>query len=109
MKYLFLPVLAALALSVTSCSTDTPSSQQHSAATEETEPTQVPPHRGMTKAEVHKLYGDPDNIRAAANGEVWYYFFNKAMYYIPFYVSKPRTASFVFDSRGILVDFQYNG
>jgi hypothetical protein len=71
------------------------------------EPSEVPPHRGMTEAQVRKLYGDPDNQRGDAQGVTWFYFFNRAYYFIPFYYAKPRTAWFRFNEAGVLVDFRY--
>jgi outer membrane protein assembly factor BamE (lipoprotein component of BamABCDE complex) len=76
--------------------------------TEDTvEPSQVPPRRGMSMAQVRKLYGEPDNQRGDPSGMTWYYFFNRAMYFIPFYYAKPRTAIFHFNEAGVLVDFHY--
>lgn len=77
--------------------------------TEDTvEPSEVPPHRGMSIAQVRKLYGDPDNVRGEPAGETWFYFFNRKNYFIPFYYAKPRTAVFHFNSAGILTAFQYS-
>jgi hypothetical protein len=75
---------------------------------EETEPSKRRPHRGMTKAEVHKWYGAADDIRVSSRGEIWFYFFNRGHYFIPYYFGKPRTATFTFNQAGILTDFEYN-
>ena len=72
------------------------------------EPSEVPPHRGMKRADVRKLYGDPDNVRGEPAGETWFYFFNRKNYFIPFYYAKPRTAVFHFNGAGVLTDFQYS-
>jgi outer membrane protein assembly factor BamE (lipoprotein component of BamABCDE complex) len=72
------------------------------------EPSETPPHRGMTRTQVRKLYGDPDNVRGEPAGETWFYFFNRMNYFIPFYYAKPRTAMFHFNGAGILTDFQYS-
>jgi outer membrane protein assembly factor BamE (lipoprotein component of BamABCDE complex) len=72
------------------------------------EPSEVPPHRGMSKAQVRKLYGDPDNVRADPAGETWFYFFNRKLYMIPFYYARPRTAMLRFNAAGILIDFRYS-
>jgi hypothetical protein len=66
------------------------------------------PHRGMTKAQVHRWYGEADDIRVSSHGEIWSYFFNRGHYRIPYYFGKPRTATFTFNAAGILTDFEYN-
>ena len=66
------------------------------------------PHRGMTRAQVRKIYGDPDNQQVTSRGETWFYFFNKGHYWIPYYFGKPRTSTFHFDEDGILTEFEYN-
>jgi outer membrane protein assembly factor BamE (lipoprotein component of BamABCDE complex) len=75
---------------------------------EETEPSKRRPHRGMTKAQVRKTYGDPDNQQVTSRGETWFYFFNKGHYFIPYYFGKPRTSTFHFNEAGILTEFEYN-
>lgn len=75
---------------------------------EATEPSKRRPHRGMTKAQVHKWYGDADDIRVSSRSEVWSYFFNRGHYFIPYYFGKPRTGTFTFNAAGILTDFEYN-
>lgn len=65
---------------------------------EETEPSKRRPHRGMTKAQVRKWYGEPDDIRVTSGGH----------YFIPYYFGKPRTGAFHFNGSGILIDFEYN-
>ncbi|MEY2509453.1 MAG: hypothetical protein QOE26_216 [Verrucomicrobiota bacterium] len=75
---------------------------------EATEPSKRRPHRGMAKAEIHKWYGDADDIRVSSHGEIWFYFFNRGHYFIPYYFGKPRTATFTFNRAGILTDFEYN-
>jgi outer membrane protein assembly factor BamE (lipoprotein component of BamABCDE complex) len=77
-------------------------------AHQETEPSKVRPHRGMTKAQVRKLYGHPDNQQVTSRGETWSYFFNAGHYWIPYYFGKPRTGAFHFNEAGILTDFEYN-
>jgi hypothetical protein len=75
---------------------------------EATEPSKRRPHRGMTKAQIQKWYGDADDIRVSSRGEIWFYFFNRGHYFIPYYFGKPRTATFTFNGAGILTDFEYN-
>ena len=79
-----------------------------SSSHEETEPSKVRPHRGMTKAQVRRAYGDPDNMHVTSRGETWSYFFNRGHYFIPYYMGKPRTGTFNFNENGILTDFDYN-
>jgi outer membrane protein assembly factor BamE (lipoprotein component of BamABCDE complex) len=113
-------LLLCVSLCLTGCpTTDTPpkgqrhaastrSSSSRSPANEETEPSKVRPHRGMTRSQVRKLYGDPDNQQVTSRGETWFYFFNKGHYWIPYYFGKPRTSTFHFNENGILTDFEYN-
>lgn len=75
---------------------------------EESEPSKRRPHHGMTKAQVRKWYGEPDDIRVTSRGETWSYFFNRGHYFIPYYFGKPRTGTFHFSRAGILTDFEYN-
>ncbi len=75
--------------------------------TEDTEPSIVPPRKGMTMDQVRKLYGDPDHQTGDPTGTSWYYFFNEAKYFIPFYYARPRTGFFRFNQAGVLVDFRY--
>jgi outer membrane protein assembly factor BamE (lipoprotein component of BamABCDE complex) len=99
-------------------STETSTPNKHTAAStgsarkaaeqEPTEPSKIRPHRGMTKAQVRKIYGDPDNQQVTSRGETWFYFFNAGHYFIPYYFGKPRTATFHFNEAGILTDFEYN-
>lgn len=89
-------------------SASTHGSATRSAGNEETEPSKIRPHRGMTKSQIRKLYGDPDNQRVTSSGETWSYFFNKGHYFIPYYFGKPRTGTFHFNEAGILTDFDYN-
>src|SRR5690242_3551200 len=109
------PILC-LSLLLTACPTTetAPPGQKHAASTaaspsrsttEETEPSKIRPHRGMTTAQVRKLYGDPDDQRVTSHGETWFYFFNRGHYFIPYYFGKPRTATFHFNEAGILTDF----
>lgn len=110
--------LLCISLLLTACpTTDTqPANQKRPARTsansassdEETEPSKVRPHLGMTKRQIRKLYGDPDDTHVTANGETWFYFFNKGHYWIPYYYGKPRTGTFHFNENGILTDFEYN-
>ena len=78
------------------------------AARATTEPSKVPPHRGMTEAQVRKIYGAPDRQQANPRGETWFYFFNAGHYWIPFYMGRPRTGTFHFNDAGVLTDFQYS-
>jgi hypothetical protein len=64
---------------------------------EATEPSKRRPHRGMSKAQIHKLYGDADDIRINSRGEVWFYFFNCGHYFIPHCCGKACTATFHFN------------
>jgi outer membrane protein assembly factor BamE (lipoprotein component of BamABCDE complex) len=73
-----------------------------------TEPSKRRPHRGMTKTQVRKWYGEPNDIRVTSRGETWFYFFNRGHYFIPYYFGKPRTGTFLFNGAGILTDFDYN-
>ena len=75
--------------------------------TEDTEPSIVPPRRGMSMDQVRKLYGDPDHQVGDPSGTSWYYFFNEAKYFIPFYYARPRTGFFRFNAAGVLVDYRY--
>ncbi len=77
-------------------------------AHEETEPSKVRPHRGMTTRQIRKLYGDPDNRQVTSRGETWFYFFNAGHYWIPYYFGKARTGTFHFNESGILTEFEYN-
>jgi outer membrane protein assembly factor BamE (lipoprotein component of BamABCDE complex) len=86
----------------------TRNASSQSSENEETEPSKVRPHKGMTKAQVRKLYGDPDNQQVTSSGETWSYFFNRGHYFIPYYFGKPRTGTFHFNEAGILTDFEYN-
>jgi outer membrane protein assembly factor BamE (lipoprotein component of BamABCDE complex) len=111
--------IVCLSLLLTACpTTESPSPNQKHAASmrssssrataEETEPSKIRPHRGMTTAQVRKLYGDPDDQKVTSRGETWFYFFNRGHYFIPYYFGKPRTATFHFNENGILTDFEYN-
>jgi hypothetical protein len=75
---------------------------------EETEPSKQRPRLGMTRAQVRKRYGEPDNIHVTSRGETWFYFFNRGHYFIPYYFGAPRTATFYFNGAGFLTDFEYN-
>lgn len=75
---------------------------------EPSEPSKIRPHRGMTRLQVRKIYGDPDNQQVTSRGETWFYFFNAGHYFIPYYFGKPRTATFHFNEAGVLTDFEYN-
>ncbi len=75
---------------------------------EESEPSKVRPHRGMSKAQVRKLYGNADNQQVTSRGETWFYFFNSGHYWIPYYFGKARTGTFHFSEAGVLTDFEYN-
>lgn len=114
--FLALPILSFL---LAGCpTTDTPPARQHrSTATrgtanrsvnEETEPSKIRPRRGMTRRQIRKLYGDPDNQQITSSGETWFYFFNRGHYFIPYYYGKPRTGTFHFNEAGVLTDFEYN-
>ncbi len=62
----------------------------------------------MTRRQIRKLYGDPDNQQITSSGETWFYFFNRGHYFIPYYYGKPRTGTFHFNEAGVLTDFEYN-
>jgi hypothetical protein len=48
-------------------------------------------------------------IHVSSRAEIWFYFFNRGLYFIPYYLGKPRTATFNFTEAGILTDFEYTG
>jgi outer membrane protein assembly factor BamE (lipoprotein component of BamABCDE complex) len=116
MKILLL--LIPLSLLFTACPTTESNQTGHKTAAasgsarrgadEESEPSKIRPHRGMTRGQVRKLYGDPDDQRVTSNGETWFYFFNRGHYFIPYYFGKARTATFHFNESGILTEFEYN-
>lgn len=115
MKSLRRPLLvacaSALALSMTSMPTHAGNPKQKpkpAPGREQTEPSKIRPHRGMSKAQVRKLYGEPDNRHVSSRGETWSYFFNAGHYWIPYYFGKPRTGTFIFNEAGVLTEFEYN-
>jgi len=66
----------------------------------------TPIHLGMTKDEVLKsLNHQPKSIQITPRGEVWHYD-NVELALIPFnFGFRPEFKDFVFDNKGILVDF----
>lgn len=101
-------LFSALAVAPVNASTPKQKTRPKASAHEETEPSKVRPHRGMSKAQVRKLYGEPNNRHVTSHGETWSYFFNAGHYWIPYYFGKPRTGTFIFSERGMLTNFEYN-
>lgn len=65
----------------------------------------VQPRVGMTKAEVIAAYGTPTRSTLTSRGEIWTYWTNKPGLLGFSMGGEPKTAGFVFDPNGYVVDF----
>jgi hypothetical protein len=61
---------------------------------EATEPSKRRPHRGMTKRRSTNGMATRMTFASIQGGEVWFYFFNRGHYFIPYYFGQPRTGTF---------------
>ncbi len=65
----------------------------------------VQPRVGMTRAEVVQAYGTPSRTTVTSRGEIWTYWLNKPGVLGLSLGAEPKTAGFVFDPAGIVVDY----
>jgi len=101
------PFLAALLISAAAAFLAGCETFQGSSSSAGPSLTSEPPRLGMTKAQVQKMYGDPDRRTFTSRGEVWIYWLNRPalISLSPSYQTK--TAGFIFDGQGILQDFHF--
>lgn len=63
--------------------------------------------KGMTKAQVRKMYGDPDHTSGGSQGETWTYVHDKAKAFLPF-VGGPKIITVTFGKGGKVVEYNIN-
>ena len=60
--------------------------------------------KGMTKAQVKKIYGDPDGTSHHDSGETWTYVKDKAKAFIPF-AGGPKVTVVTFNNGGKVISY----
>lgn len=69
----------------------------------------TPPKLGMSREQVHSLYGEPKFRSASPRGEVWNYSFEGWKFMVPYYnmAAKIKTGTVTFNASGRVVDYQW--
>ena len=107
-------VCAATALGLSACEDN----QAHTAANgtayhhNHIDPKEIPPHYGMNRDEVFRLYGEPNRKYFDDLGETWVYYLNAGEIvgksFIPFYVPpRLRTGVLTFGPDGRVAHFRW--
>ncbi len=60
--------------------------------------------KGMTKAQVKKIYGDPESTTQHDSGETWTYVKDKAKAFIPF-AGSPKIVVVTFNNSGKVISY----
>ncbi len=63
--------------------------------------------KGMTKAQVRKMYGDPEHTSRSSNGEIWTFVQDKAKAFLPF-AGGPKIVTVTFGKSGKVVEYNVN-
>ncbi len=67
------------------------------------------PRVGMSKTEVRQTYGEPSKRTFTSRGEIWIYWLQRPNLLSSFVgTGESKTAGFVFDPTGTVIDFHFN-